>query len=38
MNINLFKPRREKLNTFLSIGVPLIALGFIDFFSNSFLI
>ena len=38
MNINLFKPRREKLNTFLSIGVPLIALGFIDFLAIVFLI
>ena len=37
MILNFLKPRREKLNTFLSIGIPLILIGFIDFFSNSFL-
>ena len=37
MILNFLKPRREKLNTFLSIGIPLIALSFIDFFSSSFL-
>ena len=36
MILNFLKPRREKLNTFLSIGIPLIAFSFIDFFSNSF--
>ena len=36
MILNFLKPKREKLNTFLSIGIPLIALSFIDFFSNSF--
>ena len=36
MILNFLKPRREKLNTFLSIGIPLISLSFIDFFSNSF--
>jgi|MEHZ01.4.fsa_nt_MEHZ011126425.1_3 general L-amino acid transport system permease protein len=36
MILNFLKPRREKLNTFLSIGIPLIALSFIDFFCNSF--
>ena len=36
MTLNILKPRREKLNTFLSLGIPLIALSFIDFFSNSF--
>ena len=37
MILNFLKPRREKLNTFLGIGIPLIALSFVDFFSNSFL-
>jgi general L-amino acid transport system permease protein len=32
----LLKPRRENLGTFLSIGFPLIAIGFIDFFGNTF--
>ncbi len=32
----LFKPRRENLSTSLSIGIPLIALSFIDFFVNTF--
>ena len=36
MILNFLKPRREKLNTFLSIGIPLITLSFIDFFCNSF--
>ena len=31
------KPNRENLNTFLSIGIPLIAFAFIDFFGNTFL-
>jgi general L-amino acid transport system permease protein len=33
---DLFKPRRENLGTFLSIGLPLILLAFIDFFGNTF--
>ena len=36
MILNFLKPRKEKLNTFLSIGIPLISLSFIDFFINSF--
>ncbi len=36
MILNFLKPKKEKLNTFLSVGIPLIALSFIDFFSNSF--
>ena len=35
--IELFKPKREHLRTFLSIGIPLIVLAFIDFFGNTFL-
>ena len=34
--IKLIKPRRENLGTFLCIGLPLIALSFIDFFGNNF--
>jgi general L-amino acid transport system permease protein len=32
----IFKPNRNNLNTSLSIGIPLIILGFIDFFGNQF--
>ena len=35
--MQFLKPNRENLNTSLSIGIPLIALSFIDFFSNNFL-
>ena len=35
--MQFFKPTRENLNTSLSIGIPLIALSFIDFLSNTFL-
>jgi general L-amino acid transport system permease protein len=35
--IQIFKPNRNNLNTSLSIGLPLIALAFIDFFGNTFL-
>jgi len=35
--MQFLKPTRENLNTSLSIGIPLIALSFIDFFSNNFL-
>ena len=35
--MQFIKPTRENLNTSLSIGIPLIALSFIDFFSNNFL-
>ena len=35
--IHLLKPKKEKLNTFLGIGIPLLALSFIDFFGNTFL-
>ncbi len=37
MNLSFLKPTKEKLNTYLGIGIPLIALSFFDFFSNSFL-
>ena len=37
MNLSFLKPTKEKLNTYLGIGIPLIALSFVDFFSNSFL-
>jgi len=35
--MQFLKPNRENLNTSLSIGIPLIALSFIDFLSNTFL-
>jgi general L-amino acid transport system permease protein len=35
--IQILKPNRENLNTFLSIGIPLIAFAFVDFFGNTFL-
>ena len=35
--IQIFKPNRNNLNTSLSIGLPLVVLGFIDFFGNTFL-
>ena len=35
--IQILKPNRDNLNTSLSIGLPLIILGFIDFLGNTFL-
>ena len=35
--IQIFRPNRDNLNTSLSIGLPIIALAFIDFFGNTFL-
>ena len=35
--IQIFRPNRDNLNTSLSIGIPIIALAFIDFFVNTFL-
>jgi general L-amino acid transport system permease protein len=35
--IQIFKPNRDNLSTSLSIGLPLIVFGFIDFFGNTFL-
>ena len=35
--IPILKPNRDNLNTSLSIGLPFIALAFIDFFGNTFL-
>ena len=32
--IKIYKPNRDNLNTSLSIGLPIIALAFIDFFGN----
>ena len=34
--IQIYKPNRGNLNTSLSIGLPIIALAFIDFFGNTF--
>jgi len=36
MNINLVKPNKENLNSFVSIGSFLILIGFFDFFINTF--
>ena len=35
--IQIYKPNRDNLNTSLGIGLPIIALAFIDFFGNTFL-
>ena len=35
--IQIYKPNRDNLNTSLSIGLPIVALAFIDFFGNTFL-
>ena len=35
--MQFLKPNRDNLNTSLSIGIPLIAFSFIDFFANTFL-
>ena len=35
--IHIFRPNRNNLNTFLSIGLILISFAFIDFFGNTFL-
>ena len=37
MNINIIKPNKENLNTFVGIGSFFVLLGFIDFFANTFL-
>ena len=36
MNINLVKPNKENLNSFVSIGSFLILIGFFDFCINTF--
>tara|TARA_B100001057_G_scaffold13361_1_gene12557 strand:+ start:1284 stop:2534 length:1251 start_codon:yes stop_codon:yes gene_type:complete len=35
--MEIYKPKRDNLNTSLSIGLPLIILAFIDFFGSTFL-
>ena len=37
MNINLVKPNKENLNTFVTIGSILILVGFLDFLASTFL-
>ena len=37
MKINLIKPSKENLNTFVTIGSVLFFVGFLDFFANTFL-
>ena len=36
MNINLIKPNKENLTSFVSIGILLILIGFFDFLANTF--
>ncbi len=37
MNLNLLKPNKENLNTFVTTGSTLILVGFFDFFTSTFL-
>ena len=37
MKLNLIKPNKENLNTFVGIGSALILAGFFDFLANTFL-
>ena len=37
MKLNLVKPNKENLNTFVAIGSVLILVGFFDFLANTFL-
>ena len=37
MKLNLVKPNKENLNTFVGIGSVLILAGFFDFLANTFL-
>ena len=36
-NVNILKPNKENLNTFVAIGSALILVGFFDFLANTFL-
>ena len=37
MKLNLAKPNKENLNTFVTLGSVLILVGFFDFLANTFL-
>jgi len=37
MNLNIIKPNKENLQTYLAIGIGLLSIGFIDIFFNTFL-
>ena len=37
MNLNIIKPNKENLYMYLSLGITLLCIGFIDIFSNNFL-
>ena len=37
MKLNLLKPNKENLNTFVTLGSVLILVGFFDFLANTFL-
>ena len=37
MNLNIIKPNKENLQTYLAIGIGLLSIGFIDILFNTFL-
>jgi general L-amino acid transport system permease protein len=37
MNLNIIKPNKENFYTYLTLGIILLSIGFIDIFSNTFL-
>jgi len=37
MNLNILKPNKEDLYSYLALGIILLSIGFIDIFSNTFL-
>ena len=37
MNLNLLKPNKENLFTYIVLGMSLLTIGFIDIFTNTFL-
>ena len=37
MNLNILKPNKDNLYSYLTLGMSLLSIGFIDIFSNTFL-
>ena len=37
MNLNIIKPNKKNLYTYLVLGIGLLSIGFIDIFFNTFL-
>ena len=37
MNLNILKPNKENINTYLALGISLLSIGFIDILANTFL-